>query len=178
MRYTTIIDISDMKQIYQSEKTRLVYLHLALKAGYHDNDRDIADISIRRLAMEARISISATRHALKVLERSGLLSRQGNAWLVKKWIMTEEISPRAKSKRQQRQLDAIQERKRQSEQRELTMEAERLEREQLAAQGKSSFILYVEALKKKADSGDIEAAAAFKRHEAAYNEAIKKINQK
>ena len=69
MRYTTVIDISDYRHIYKSANCRLVYLHLVLKAGYHDDDRDIVDVSIRNLAMRVGISVSATRHALRMLEK-------------------------------------------------------------------------------------------------------------
>ena len=77
MRYTTIIDISQMGEIYRNQNVRLIYLHLALRSGYHDDDRDLTDISLRRLSMEAGLTVSATRHAIRILTKAGLLKRQG-----------------------------------------------------------------------------------------------------
>lgn len=60
MRYTTIVDISEYASLYRNHNARLVYLHLALRSGYHDNDRDLIDVSVRRLA-DAVASLSARR---------------------------------------------------------------------------------------------------------------------
>lgn len=97
MRYTTIIDITEIPDIYRNIHARLIYLHMVLKSGYHDNDRDRTTLSIRSLAADAGITISATRHALSVLQRAQLLSRTGDTWIVKKWLIQDTISSRAKS---------------------------------------------------------------------------------
>lgn len=95
MRYTTLIDISENAAVYRNPNTRLLYLHLALKSGYHDADRDIINTSIRRLAMETGLTISAVRHALHVLEEAALLNRKNpNGWMVKKWIIQTPPTPR------------------------------------------------------------------------------------
>ena len=178
MRYTTIIDISETVQIYRSTNIRLLYLHLCLKAGYHDTDRDIVDLSIRQLAKQTQLSLSATRHALRILERAGLIIKQGNAIQVRKYIMSEEISSRPKTKRQQQLIDAAVARKREQEQRDLQAAVERKEREELATQGKSAYILYCEGLLARMKLGDQEAAQAYKRHEAAYKAATNEMNKK
>lgn len=94
MRYTTVIDITDFPQIYRNIHARLVYIHMALKAGYHDDDRDICRLSIRNLAADVGITVSATRNALLQLEKSGLISKSSDCWIIKKWVLQESATPR------------------------------------------------------------------------------------
>ena len=94
MRYTTVIDITDFPQIYRNIHARLVYMHMALKAGYHDDDRDICRLSIRNLAADVGITVSATRNALLQLEKAGLISKSSDCWIVKKWVLQESPTPR------------------------------------------------------------------------------------
>lgn len=94
MRYTTVIDIRDFPQIYRNIHARLVYIHMALKAGYHDDDRDICRLSIRSLSADTGITVSATRNALLQLEKSGLISKSSDCWIVKKWVLQESPIPR------------------------------------------------------------------------------------
>lgn len=95
MRYTTIIDIRENRAIYRNQNARLIYLHMVLASGYHDTDRDITDISLRALAEQTGITLSATRHALTQLERAGLLERMSDRkYHVKKWILDEPPTPR------------------------------------------------------------------------------------
>lgn len=94
MRYTTVIDITDFPQIYRNIHARLVYIHMALKAGYHDDDRDICRLSIRNLAADVGITVSATRNALLQLEKAGLISKSSDFWIVKKWVLQETPTPR------------------------------------------------------------------------------------
>lgn len=114
MRYTTVIDISEKPDIYRNHATRIVYLHLALKAGYHDDDRDQVNLSIRRLAMETGLTVSATRHAISILTKSGLLTRTGFTWRVTKWVVEQTITTRAKTKREMQEQIARLERQRQN----------------------------------------------------------------
>ena len=116
MRYTTVIDISEMPEVYRNATARLVYLHLALKAGYHDNDRDRATVSIRRLAMDVDVTVSAARHAIRQLERAGLLKREGSALIVKKWVEEQTITTRARTKREmQEQIQSLERLKQQAD---------------------------------------------------------------
>lgn len=94
MRYTTVIDITDFPQIYRNIHARLVYIHMALKAGYHDDDRDNCRLSIRSLAADVGITVSATRNALLQLEKSGLISKSSDSWIVKKWVLQETPTSR------------------------------------------------------------------------------------
>lgn len=98
MRYTTIIDITEMSGIYRNHNARLVYLHMVLRSGYHDSDRDLIDISIRNLAMAVGLTVSATRHALACLEREKLISRDGTRWKILKWVVAELPTPRRQPK--------------------------------------------------------------------------------
>lgn len=168
MRYTTIIDISEIPAIYRNVNARLVYLHLVLKSGYHDNDRDLVRMSLRRIAAETGLSLSAIRHAVSQLERAQLLSRQGDIWFVKKWIIEQKISTRARTARQQKQIEIEAEKRRENEKREQEAAIERQRREQIAAQGKTSFMLFYESLEKKAAAGDLEAAESVKKYKSMY----------
>lgn len=168
MRYTTVIDITEVPQVYRNPNARLVYLHLALKSGYHDDDRDLTDISIRRLAAAVGLTTSATRHAIAQLQTARLVDRQGPVWHVKKWVVESNITPRAKTARQQRQIDEAARRRKEEEERarEDAIEAQR--RAILDAAGKTSFMLYYEGLQKRAAAGDQEAAQLVERHRKAY----------
>lgn len=116
MRYTTVIDLSELPEVYRSASARLVYLHLALKAGYHDNDRDRASVSIRRLAMDVGVTVSAARHAIRQLERAGLLKRDGSVIVVKKWVEEQTITTRARTKREmQEQIRTLERQRQQAE---------------------------------------------------------------
>lgn len=114
MRYTTVIDISEMPEIYRNMTARLIYVHMSLKAGYHYSDRDIVTLSIRRLSAEVGVTVSATRHALHLLERCGLLTREGQTWRIRKWVEEQTITTRAKTKREMQ--DQIQRLERQRQQ--------------------------------------------------------------
>lgn len=94
MRYTTLIDITEQPALYRNKNARLLYLHMVLKSGYHDNDRDILDKSFRILAAEVGLTLSATRHAVAQLEAAGLLKKEQGSWRVKKWIVQEIPTPR------------------------------------------------------------------------------------
>lgn len=98
MRYTTIIDITEVPGIYRNRNARLVYLHLVLRSGYHESDRDMIDISIRNLAMAVGLSVSATRHSLACLEREKLISRDGSKWRILKWVVADLPTPRRQPK--------------------------------------------------------------------------------
>ena len=98
MRYTTVIDLREYPQAYRSQSVRLLYLHMCLVAGYHETDRDVVSTSLRRLATSAGLTLSATRHALKVLESVGLLKRTSQGLLVVKWVQSEQVAVRPSAK--------------------------------------------------------------------------------
>lgn len=168
MRYTTIIDITEYKALYRNANARLVYLHLVLISGYHDYDRDVSDLSIRNLAREVGLTISATRHALEVLQKYNLLARSGPMWMVKKWVVQAPITARAKTQKAeeniQRAAEEDQERKRQERKR----AAEERKRQELLKQGKTPYMVYYEELMVKASKGDAEAQRLVQQNRIVY----------
>lgn len=124
MRYTTIIDIRDFPEVYSNKNAVLLYLHLCLRAGYHAEDRDIVDISVRRLAVEVGITYSAARHALSVLRKHKLVFVHSSLVLnVCKFVIPTEIPSRSSAKKtieqerfeEQMRLDREEQKKRQDE---------------------------------------------------------------
>lgn len=170
MRYTTIIDITAIQAIYKNPAARLLYLHLVLKSGYHDHDRDLIQVSIRSLARDTGLTIAAVRHAMQQLEKFQLVARRGPLTKVRKFIVEQPITRRATSKKMEdsKKYQAI----REQESAARAAERERYEKEQqrLARQGKNSFMIYYEDLLKRAEAGDLQAAAEARANEKTYNE--------
>lgn len=164
MRYTTIIDILEYPTIRRSSNAMLLYMYMALRAGWHDADRDLLDESIRQLASHAGLTISATRHALGLLQRAGLLARTGSVWRVVKWVPEQSVTSRPKTARQQQAIEREAERIRLREQQEREAAIERQRRQQMQAQGTSDYENYLNNLRERAAAGDQEAAATLRRH--------------
>lgn len=178
MRYTTIIDVTEMPAVLRCRSAVWLYYLMAMKCGYHDDDRDVLDMSLTQLANASGLTVSAVRHAIRVLVSAHLVKRDGlHTWTVRKWIQETTITPRRQTKRQERLVQKHLDEAAEQAQREAALEAERRKNEALWAKGKSPFIVYCESLKTRAGSGDEEAAAAFKRNEAAYLRALEKAKQ-
>lgn len=94
-----MIDITDIPSVYRNINARLLYWHLCCIAGYHDDDRDVITKSTRRIAQDVGISYSAFQHAIKQLERAGLVSRQDKKLMVRKWIAAEVPTPRRQARK-------------------------------------------------------------------------------
>jgi len=77
---------------------RLLYIHLVLKAGYHDDDRDVVSLSLRSMAADTGLSFSATRHAIKVLQKYNLATIVNGRLTVRKWVSPAPISKRPTGK--------------------------------------------------------------------------------
>lgn len=178
MRYTTLIDIREQPRIYGNIHARLVYLHMVLAAGYHDNDRDMLRYSIRSLAADVGCSVSAVRHALLVLQKSGLLTRHGDLWQVQKFVLPEDITPRPKTQRKQKEQEIKQVRQDQDAAREKEMHRQKEERERLQQQGKTPFMAYYEIQQAKAAAGDIDAQTAVKKYKKQYEIQQQAINKR
>lgn len=170
MRYTTLIDISELPSIYCSVSVRLVYLHYVLKAGYHDHDRDNIPCSIRQCAADTGLTVSAVRCSLARLMRVGLVLRQDGFLKVVKYIPQQTITPRPKTARQAKQQTVTQERESQQAAIEAERDKERTARETLHQQGKTSWMVWYEAQVAKAEAGDIEAKETVARHRKTYEE--------
>lgn len=173
MRYTTIIDIREFPQIYRNENAKLVYLHLVLISGYHDEDRDQTNISIRQLSYDTGLTVSAVRHALKILSTVGLLSRSGITWTVKKFVLEKTISPRIKSERKRLQVENLErERIINEEQKQREKEEKRKYQEEIK-NGKNPLKEMVKDLMIRAENGDQEATENLKR----YKSIVEQIKQ-
>lgn len=157
MRYTTIIDISESAPLYRSVSVRLVYFHLCLKSGYHDTDRDLIKISLRQIAEQTGLTLSATRHAISILERAQMIARQGSVIRVRKWVQEQTITTRAKTQKQQAAIDEAARRKAEKERYEQEQAIEAARREQMRLQGKNSYMVYYESKLALAEAGDLEA---------------------
>lgn len=177
MRYTTLIDISEMPLLYRNINARLIYLHLILKAGYHDTDRDIVDISVRRLSSDVGISISATRHALKVLESAALLRYEGNAIIVKKWLVEDSITPRRQPKKSAKSVDLEDARQRQQQELNKQLQQTADFKARLESEGKTSFMLYYEGLMQRYQQGDTSVLTSLQRHRKTYESQKSQVNE-
>lgn len=175
MRYTTVIDITEINAVYRNIHARLLYFHMALKAGYHDEDRDILDVSLRRLAEDVGLSVSAVRHALHLLERAKLVTRQGPIWVIKKWLPEQPITSRSQQERQEQARktaeNAAQERQKNAQK----AAQEEAERDQYKATNKTHFMEYYEEMERRAAQGDAYAADVVKRHRLVYESHKKQI---
>ena len=164
MRYTTVIDISELPAVYRNQNVRLVYLHMCLKSGYHEDDRDICFLSLRRLAADVGLTISATRHALGVLSRAALIEKNGNAWRVRKFIPA-----RARSQKKAKEIEIRQYEEQQQQEREMReAEEKRRYQERVKKTGKSGFEQMLDNLRAAAAAGDLEAAQRLKYWERNY----------
>lgn len=94
MRYTTVIDVTEIADVWKNPNICRLYFYMALKCGYHDDDRDILKISIRNLAAQASLTLSATRHALKVLESQQLVTQEKDAFRVTKFVLDKKPTSR------------------------------------------------------------------------------------
>lgn len=168
MRYTTIIDITQCQEIYRNRNSRLVYLHLVLKAGYHDHDRDLVRISIRSLAADTGLSVAAVRNAIKQLAKWKLLARVDDMWTVRKWVPEQAITTREKSSRQQRKEDREKALAEERERRHLELELENKKREATKTD-RDQYIAFVKRQQELAAAGDLEAQEWLRRHPASRN---------
>lgn len=109
MRYTTIVDIREFP-LYRNPSVRQLYLHLVLVSGYHDSDLDRVAVSVRGLASQTGLTISAVRHALDVMAKAGLVRREGGALMVTKYVLKDGIPKRARSKKEQQEQQLSRER--------------------------------------------------------------------
>lgn len=170
MRYTTIIDISEMPSLYRSESCRLVYLHLVLKSGYHDSDRDLCGISLRRLSHDTGLTLAAVRCALARLVNAQMIVKQGTLWYVRKFILEQPITPRAKTAKQAKRIEAMAVQEQEHEQRVQRLQIEEQKRLNLINQGKTSLMVWYEQQLERAAAGDKEAADYCDRNREIYLE--------
>lgn len=73
MRYTEVLDIRDIPELYANHTTRLVYIHICLACGYGDKNRGRLITTYTRLASEVGVTVSAVRWSLSRLAKYGLV---------------------------------------------------------------------------------------------------------
>lgn len=182
MRYTTVIDISEFPAIYRSPSVSKLYIHMALKAGYQAENRDLYTKSIRATAADTGLSVSAVRHALAVLERTRLIQRSGPAWLVKKFVEEVIYDQREKTKKTRKTSSTpANDRERQQTELESRLDAERRQREALFAAGKNPWMNYYETKERAARAGDVDAIEWCRKNRSEYErqaQAIKNQSNK
>lgn len=177
MRYTTIIDISASRPLYRNHNVRLVYLHMCLRCGYHDNDRDMLRMSIRAIAADTGLTVSATRHALALLLRAKLIERNGDVWRVFKWLPEQQITTRPATKKQQQQQIAREIEQQQQREREAREIDDKKRREALEQSGKTSYMVYYESKLEAARNGDLEAQKIVERNREIYEAHKQRMEQ-
>lgn len=163
MRYTTVIDISEIPEIYRNKNVCRLYFHLALKSGYHDDDRDIVHLSVRGMCYGTGLSLSAVRHALLVLEKHELLERVNGYWKVKKFVVEQTVTKRARKRREIDTGTAINE----------ALNEERESR--IKAGEKTSWMLLYEMRQRQAKNGDASAAKFVREHAQQYREQCEQL---
>lgn len=175
MRYTTIIDISEIPSLYKNKNAVIVYLHLCLRAGYQDENRDIVETSIRRLASDLNMTVSTIRNALKRLHDYNLVTFENRQIKVKKWFLQETPTPRPKTAKQAKQQDQQAIRKHYEEERRRQINKEDAEREQeirrqqlLLRRGKTVYMEVYEQYQEAAELGDALAIEMVKKHKERY----------
>lgn len=168
MRYTTCIDISEFPSIYGNLNARLVYFHLCLKSGYHDDDRDQIHVSLRRLADEVGITLSALRHALKILEAMSFIRIECSTIYVKKWVDEKPITKRARMVAMGKAKDETRRREAEQKERDNERREDARRREELESNGVSSFIVYYEKRIEEYQRGDVDALSSLKRNKNMY----------
>lgn len=159
----------DYADLYANINIRIVYLHLCLAAGYHDDDRDICNDSIRQLSRHCHITVSATRNALQQLTKAGLLQRESDSLRVTKWVMQKQISKRATSTMSDNtQANLAEIRRREAEKRDAEERKYLQRRAELEEQGIDERELAMITIIAKACAGDAKSQDVCKRHKWRY----------
>lgn len=125
-------------------------MHLTLKSGYHDDDRDQIRTSLRRVAQDTGCTLAAVRHAVKLLVNAGLLKIDGQVWHVTKWVIGQSITTRAQQKAQAAAAAKTTEQQQRAREREL----KDLERERQRDEDRRAAVSYEEwkAMQSKGNS--------------------------
>ena len=165
MRYTTVIDISEIPEIYRNKNVCRLYFHLCLKAGYHDDDRDVVKLSIRGMAYETGLSLSAIRNAISQLLKHGLLEKTADSLKVRKFVVEMPISKRARTRKEIDPGKAVQK----------ALQEETQDR--MRAGEKTSWMKLYEYKMKAAEAGDKAAEKFVRDHAQQYKEQCEMIKK-
>ena len=178
MRYTTIIDIREIPEVYRNQNVRLLYLHLCLLAGYHDNDRDLVRISVRNLATSSGLTVSATRHAVKILVKWKILRVKGSIYRVRKYIEEGTITPRARTRKAAQVAENAKIEAADAMTREQSEEQSKAALETIYAQGKTPFMVWYEKKMEAAAAGDADALRIVEEKRAQYEAHLNNLKNK
>lgn len=178
MRYTTVIDIREIPEVYRNQNVRLLYFHLTLVAGYHDDDRDIVRVSIRNLAAQTGLTLSATRHAISILIKWRLLLHRKSYFKVLKFIEEKEITPRAKTRRTQQQQNQAKQQQQQQAAQEAKEAQERDEVATMYDQDKTPFMVWYESKQLLAAQGDQDAIRIVNEKRSQYEDHVRNLKNK
>lgn len=165
MRYTTVIDISEIPEIYRNKNVSRLYFHLCLKAGYHDDDRDVIRLSVRGMTYGTGLSLSATRNAISQLMKHGLLEKTKDGMKVKKFLVEMPVSKRARTRKEIDPGKAVQK----------ALEEESHSR--LKAGEKTSWMQLYEYKMRQAKAGDKAAQQFVRDHAQQYKEQSEMIKK-
>lgn len=177
MRYTTVIDIREIPEVYRNPNVRLLYLHLALLAGYHDQDKDLVRISVRNLAASAGLTVSATRHAISILVKWKLLRAKGSVYRVRKYVEEGTITPRAKTRKAAEQAAASKIEAAAAAARDELKQQSKEELNAIFETGKTPFMAWYESKMAAAAAGDADAQRIVEEKRAQYEQHKNHLNQ-
>lgn len=149
MRYTTLIDVTEIPEVWRNANTCRLYMYLALRSGYHDDDRDIVKSSLRTIAAHSGLTLSAVRHGLQVLQKTGLVRPVNGALNVTKFVLEQKITSRAKTKQQQQQQDQQKAREDAQKKLDAQLRQERRLREQGTEQNDAEVVAMYEQYQKE-----------------------------
>jgi hypothetical protein len=134
-------------------------------------------MSIRAIAADTGLTVSATRHALALLLRAKLIERNGDVWRVYKWIPEQTITARPATKKQQQQQTARAIEQQQQREREARESEIKNQREALEKIGKTPYMVYYESQIEAARNGDLEAAKIVERNREIYEAHKQRMEQ-
>lgn len=153
MRYTTVIDISEFSDVYSNPRAVLLYYHLCVKSSYVDDDRDLYHSSLRRLSSEMGFTLSACRHALRLLARHSLVTfPEPGVIKVLKFVETLHVTKR-KTRKVVASDDNYVQRLEEQKKQDAMLQRRRAD----VKEGRTGPLALLQHLESKAEAGDIKA---------------------
>ena len=107
-------------------------------------------------------------HALHTLEQARMIKRAGPLWHVRKFIIEQEITPRAKTQKEAKKKAAAAAEQQASQALNTRLDEERERRQNLQQNNTSDFIIYYEDVVRRAKAGDVDAQETARRRRDMY----------
>lgn len=123
--------------------------------------------------METDLTISAVRNALRQLEKFSLLRHENGCTFVRKFVLEQSITPRAKTAKRQKEVEAQERQKQYEQEQRARRDEESRKYKEFRKSGGDPFASLLEELEQKANAGDLEAAERLN-----YWKAVRNRNQK